>query len=126
MIQPRQPFPPEEKSETSAGDFRRDRSRCPACGARRADRESCQRCGSDLRGLLLVERRAEALLAAASEAYASGRYLTASRLASRSAELVAEPAALRLQACASLRAGDYPSARRAARAAATSPVSSPG
>lgn len=107
MIQPQRPPGGTPAPETGR---RRDRSRCPTCGASRSGRAQCHRCGSDLSSLLEIEARAESLLEQALEAYDDGRFHTASTLAAESARLLAQPVALCLLACARLRAGDYPGA----------------
>ena len=91
------------------------RERCPTCGAVRRGGDVCHRCKSDLGLFLQLERRVDELRAQARRCYARGWYRQAAALASRIVSLERTPPDLALLACASLMAGDFPTATAAYR-----------
>ncbi|HSW47310.1 MAG TPA: hypothetical protein VLM89_17235 [Phycisphaerae bacterium] len=97
------------------------RTRCPTCGAARHGESVCHRCKSDLRPLIDLELSVDALTARARRCYARGWYRQAAALAGKAVSLEQSPESLSLLACASIMAGDFPSAAGAWRRALQDP-----
>ncbi|HEX4607871.1 MAG TPA: hypothetical protein VH092_06685 [Urbifossiella sp.] len=80
---------------------------CPCCKASNDAGPACRRCKTDLTLLFAADADAAALLAAARDALAAGRYAAAESLADRSAALRRTAAALRARAAARLMSGRF-------------------